>query len=445
MQGIECVSMPYPAFFGKAKPSDHLPVVVRAHRAPRPRVAPLARAYGLAADWKELALAELHAAKFGELSDCQRAALLPILLHKASLSYRRSLDRIDATNDELGLYYASRCLRCALAGNLSASYHIVHRAPHWKMHHLQPEALISKLSKLVCELRIKVWTARSKASYEGACVGGVLSDIKDNRRAKVQRWSSVLAAWRGAFKQSTHRALVAGSEPIVEPAKIADALSCEWRAVFEEPAPPPLACALEAFLAHAPSIDWPPQPIFSAHDVTALLARCPPSAPGPDGVHYLHLAALGAPIAEHLASLGNRWIEHGLWASDFKHSFLVPLPKSVDEPWTPSQTRPISLANTSGKILMRLLAGSLFSCLSSVIVRTKHGFLPGRQLGECVIELEAACLSCAPTHPGAAAIFLDIRKAFDSLDLEFLFALLERTGAPEWLTRVLRAAYADTL
>ena len=444
MNGFECISLPYPSFFGKGRPSDHLPIVVRAQHRPRPLVPPLARAHALAAEWKEFALQELQRANFADLPCMQRVSLLPILLKRASLSYRRSSERIDAANDELGLYYATRCLRCAVRGDFAAAYQIVVRAPHWKLQQVLPTDLPGRLAVLVRELRLRVWTARSKDMYDESGRGGVLDDAPSNRRAKVQRWSSILAAWRGSFKQSSQRALMVDSDPILDPLGVAQALTREWRDVFEVAPPPPVAHALEAFLAHALRVAWPPQPVYMPADVVNLLKRCPPSAPGPDGLHYAHLAAVGSPIAEHLAALANQWIEHGLWSSDLKHSFLVPLAKSANEPWTPSQTRPITLANTSGKILMRMLACSLYSCLSSVIVRSQKGFLPGRQIAECILELEASCLSLAPTHPGAAAIFLDIRKAFDSLDLRFLFALLERSHAPEWLVLALRAAYAET-
>ena len=209
----------------------------------------------------------------------------------------------------------------------------------------------------------------------------------------------------------------------------------------------PVAHALDAFLQHAPEVPWPPLPLIDEGEVTRLLTRCPASAPGPDGVHYSHLAAAGAPVARHLATIANLWLEHGIWQEDFKHSYLAPIPKvKAEEPWTPSATRPISLANTSGKILqvMRLLANSLYASLSDVVVRTQYGFLPGRQIAECIMKPEATCIECAPTHPGAAAIFLDVRKAFDSLDLEFLFRLLETTHAPGWMARALRACYTGT-
>ena len=230
--------------------------------------------------------------------------------------------------------------------------------------------------------------------------------------------------------------------PVVDPHAMAHALTREWRAALEDPAPAPVTHAPESFLAYAPVIDWSPQPLIARGDVDRLLARCPASAPGPDGVQYLHLASLGSPVSSHLAELANLWLEHAVWMDEFRHSYLVPLPKTkAEEPWYPASTRPITLANTSGKILMRLLASSLYSCLSSVIVKTQHGFLPGHQIAECIIELESACLACAPAHPGGAAIFLDVRRVFDSLDLCYLFALLDRTAAPRWLVRALRSCY----
>ena len=78
MRGVECVSLPYPSFFAKGRPSDHLPVVVCVHRRPRPHVPPLPHAHALATSWKEFALAELKEAKFDELPCLQKVSLLPL-------------------------------------------------------------------------------------------------------------------------------------------------------------------------------------------------------------------------------------------------------------------------------------------------------------------------------------------------------------------------------
>ena len=444
MHGIECTSLPYASFFAKTRPSDHLPIIMRAHHRPRPQVVPIPRAHGLSGEWKEKVLDELQRASFDEINCMHAATLLPILMRRASLAFRHSTQMIDPANDELCLYYASRCLRCLVKGDATAAWHIVSRAPHWHFKHLSETSLMDRLAKLVHTLCLRVWIARTHASCDDGVLAGGASETRQNLSAKVQRWSSVLAAWRGGTKQCRHRALLVNEVPVEDPRCIAHALTDEWRTVIEEPPAPAIAHALDAFLALAPVVEWPPQPIVDASEIAKLLQRCPASAPGPNGVHYLHLACMGRPVAEHLADLANMCFEYGRWSPENKHAYLVPIPKTkAEEPWVPAATRPISLANTSGKILMRILAGSLYSALSSVITPRQHGFLPGRQIAQCIVELESACLRRAPTHPGAAAIFLDIRRAFDSLSLEFLFALLAKTRAPEWIVRALRACYSD--
>ena len=83
---------------------------------------------------------------------------------------------------------------------------IVIRAPHWRLHHLSAESLTGHLTKLVQTLLLKVWTDRSKDSYVESGVGGVPCEPASNKRAKVQRWSSVLSAWR-ALLSNVHREL----------------------------------------------------------------------------------------------------------------------------------------------------------------------------------------------------------------------------------------------
>ena len=381
---------------------------------------------------------------FPDLSCCHASVMLPMLLRRASLSYRHSTEMLDESNEELCLYYASRCLRCVVKGDLPAAFLILHKAPHWRLRALSAAELLPRLVQLVRMLRLRVWTARSKDMYDSCVGGGGLDDARANKRAKVQRWAGILAAWRCAYKQCSFRGLMVDQVPVVETASIAAELTRAWSPTFEALPSTPVQHALDAFLEHAPEVLWPPQPLVDEDEVIKLLARCPASAPGPDGVHYAHLACLGRPLARHLAELANQWFEHGIWSDAFRHSHLVAIPKTkAEEPWTAAASRPISLANTSDKILMRILANALCRALSSVIVKTQYGFLSGRQIAECILQFEASCLELAPTHPGAAAVFLDIRRAFDSLDLGFLFALLHKTHAPEWLLRCLRACYRD--
>ena len=114
MQGIERVTLPFGAFFGRKRPSDHLPIIMQQQGRPRPLVLPLPRAHALADSWKDLALQELGQAAFGELSCLQAATMLPILLRRASWCYRRASEQLDAKNDELCLYFATRFLRCVI-------------------------------------------------------------------------------------------------------------------------------------------------------------------------------------------------------------------------------------------------------------------------------------------------------------------------------------------
>ena len=203
-RGIECSTLPFPSFFKKQKPSDHLPIILRAYTRPRPLVSPLPRAHALDLGWKAHALEELKRAGFGDLSCKSATTMLPILLRRSCTWLRRSNELIDASNDELCLYHAARALRCYVNGDLAAAYHIVHRAPHWRLHLLSRRALLPRLAALVSSLRLRVWTARSQNTCVNAESSSGVGELKDNKRAKVQRWAAILAAWKRNFKQCTH-------------------------------------------------------------------------------------------------------------------------------------------------------------------------------------------------------------------------------------------------
>ena len=172
---------------------------MRPHHRPRPRVAPLPRAHALQDGWKQFALDELSAASLDDLPCHSCASMLPLLLRRASMRFRSSCEQIPHDNDELSLYYAVKCLRCLRRGDLPAAHRNVYRAPRWKMQQLGQAELLDQLSCLVRTLRLRIWTARSHEIYDSSVGGGGLHDGRLRKRAKIQRWSAVMAAWRSSF------------------------------------------------------------------------------------------------------------------------------------------------------------------------------------------------------------------------------------------------------
>ncbi|GMF29166.1 unnamed protein product [Phytophthora fragariaefolia] len=74
------------------------------------------------------------------------------------------------------------------------------------------------------------------------------------------------------------------------------------------------------------------------------------------------------------------------------------------------------------------------------------GFIPGRTIHEAIDILEAAKEICRSNGEltEAQVLLLDFAKAYDSLDREFLMAILKAKGFPPKLCRIIRATHTNT-
>lgn len=104
--------------------------------------------------------------------------------------------------------------------------------------------------------------------------------------------------------------------------------------------------------------------------------------------------------------------------------------------------RPITLSNTAHKLLAKALNASLEKVAVASVHPSQRGFMPGRTMNDNVSE------AIAPMHIARllegsvpAVVLFDIRAAFPSVAWEWIWMVLRRLRAPEWLIRAVQALY----
>lgn len=90
--------------------------------------------------------------------------------------------------------------------------------------------------------------------------------------------------------------------------------------------------------------------------------------------------------------------------------------------------RPISLCNTTYKILSKVLANRVKKLLPAIISEEQTGFVPGRTILDGVIIAQEAIHSLQTNKEEGMCIKLDIKKAFDKVDWRFLCKTIEAFG-----------------
>ncbi|KAL6139472.1 hypothetical protein ACLB2K_057776 [Fragaria x ananassa] len=122
----------------------------------------------------------------------------------------------------------------------------------------------------------------------------------------------------------------------------------------------------------------------------------------------------------------------------FYHNCWDIVGADVDGASSISQFRPIALANFLFKIIPKILADRLGPIASRIISVNQSALLPGRRISDCIgLVSEGFNLLDRKIRGGNVGIKVDIAKAFDTLNWEFLFQTLSQFGfSPDFMNYV---------
>jgi hypothetical protein len=96
--------------------------------------------------------------------------------------------------------------------------------------------------------------------------------------------------------------------------------------------------------------------------------------------------------------------------------------------------RPISLCNTSYKILTKIIANRIKKILPVIIPENQGGFVKGRHIVDNIILVQEALHSSIRRKDKGMIIKLDLANAFDRVRHNFLFKVMENFGfAPAFI------------
>ena len=134
-------------------------------------------------------------------------------------------------------------------------------------------------------------------------------------------------------------------------------------------------------------------------------------------------------IAPYLETLFNCCIYHGIFPDVFKIAQVIPLYKGGGKDDC-NNYRPISLLPAIGKLLEKLLAVRLSSHLHNHNILSKHqfGFRENFSTELAVTDIYEKLLHNLDTGLHSCTIFLDLAKAFDSVNHSILLKKLEKYG-----------------
>lgn len=150
---------------------------------------------------------------------------------------------------------------------------------------------------------------------------------------------------------------------------------------------------------------------------------------GPDGVPFVAFREIVEEASEEFYLLFVHLKGGGRSPKKFNLGLLFLILKKMT--MLVGDTRPITVNNADNRILAAVVKMSLMPAFIQLIEGAQKGFLPGRKMTDHVEEINECFYSALSKKQQMFILFLDTRKAFDSIHHVFLFAFLRHVGLPE--------------
>jgi hypothetical protein len=117
----------------------------------------------------------------------------------------------------------------------------------------------------------------------------------------------------------------------------------------------------------------------------------------------------------------------GLVNKSLNTTFFTLIPK-VNNPSSFGDYRPIALCNLCYKLISKIIANRIKPILSRSLSEEQLGFLKGRQILDAIGTTQECLHSIKVKKSKAMILKLDLKKAYDCINWDFLRMTLIQTG-----------------
>ena len=188
------------------------------------------------------------------------------------------------------------------------------------------------------------------------------------------------------------------------------------------------------------------QPIQEAELLMAIAKLALNKAQGPDNISNDMLKHSPTYIQQHLLRLFNMCYEFGIYPQTWRKTYIAPIHKKGNI-HNPANYRGLALSSCVAKLYTSILNAKLYDEMQrlNLHVSCQGGFVKGRRTSDNLYVLNAIRDGARRKKKNLWCLFLDITKAYDTVDRDRMFQILQDCLICPYLTRAIMTSLDGTL
>ena len=231
---------------------------------------------------------------------------------------------------------------------------------------------------------------------------------------------------------------VDGSTLLKDQKQVVDRWAEHFQTLLNQPASPDLAVLEE--LPSYPTIEELDLPPTFSEVLAAVKALKNNKTPGPDGIPAEILKQGGYLCTRAIFHfIADVW-KHGAVPQQWRDANIVTIYKGKGEKSVCGNSRGISLLSVAGKVLAKVMLCRLIrSVTEHLLPESQCGFRKNRSTVDMIFTTRQLQEKCREQHQDLHMAFVDLSKAFDTVNRDLLWAVLLRVGCPQRFVNILQS------